>query len=219
MEQKLLPAGHPNRPGTLLKGLYGLVVHYTANDSPKMGADANIKWIGRTYIKGESGKVYEVDGKTPFRFGSAHVFCDMHKTVQAIPFNEVAYAAGDARLQWTEQYKGQQPIAHNVFAHAQNHYTISWEICNNDEIKNSDADWLGAVAQCKRSIVSFCQDHHLQIDSRSVNPQQAIGAPSKGKVLLLRHYDLTGKQCPAPFIQDSESWIDFIQSISKELKA
>lgn len=35
---------------------------------------------------------------------------------------------------------------------------------------------------------------------------------------VLRHYDVTGKNCPAPLVEDNKRWIDFINKIKGEAK-
>ncbi|MFG6318563.1 MAG: N-acetylmuramoyl-L-alanine amidase [Clostridia bacterium] len=35
---------------------------------------------------------------------------------------------------------------------------------------------------------------------------------------VLRHYDITGKNCPAPFVQNNQRWIDFINRVKGEVK-
>lgn len=34
---------------------------------------------------------------------------------------------------------------------------------------------------------------------------------------ILRHYDVTGKLCPAPFVRDSAKWVDFKREIEEEI--
>ena len=35
---------------------------------------------------------------------------------------------------------------------------------------------------------------------------------------VLRHYDVTGKNCPAPFVKDGQRWVDFINKVKGEVK-
>ena len=35
---------------------------------------------------------------------------------------------------------------------------------------------------------------------------------------VLRHYDVTGKNCPAPFVKNNNRWIDFINKVKGEIK-
>lgn len=35
---------------------------------------------------------------------------------------------------------------------------------------------------------------------------------------VIRHYDVTGKNCPAPFVKDNSRWINFINKVKGEVK-
>lgn len=204
-----IPAGHPNRPGKKLEALKAIVIHYTQNDAPAATDTMNVKYIGRKFIK-KDNKSFESDGVTPFRFGSAHIFCDMDSITEAIPLDEVAWGCGD------KNYKGDyQEIATKVFNRRQNYETISVEICNNDVIKNSDEDWKAAVANAREWVITFLNTYGYKIDKEgSLKPQMVEAPPPAGTLLLLRHYDITGKKCPAPFIDDPNAWKYFVEDVA-----
>ena len=207
-----ISANHPNRPGTKLRALKAIVVHYTQNDNPGATDTMNVKYIGRKFVL-KDGKKFEADGVTPFRFGSAHVFCDMDSVTEAIPLDEVAWGCGD------KNYKGgYQRIAETVFNRRQNYETISIEICNNDAVKNSTEDWDLAVENAKQWIVTFLAEYGFKIDKAgSLKPQYVLEAPPTGTLLLLRHYDITGKICPKPFVDRPEDWEYFVDSIAQQV--
>lgn len=207
-----IPAGHPNRPGTQLSALKAIVIHYTQNDNPGATDTINVKYIGRKYVK-KDVKSYEADGVTPFRFGSAHVFCDMDSITEAIPLDEVAWGCGD------KNYKGgYQRIAEKVFKRRQNFETVSVEICNNDVIKNSSDDWDKACHNAVTWVSEFITQYNLKIDiTGSLYPQAVETAPPTGTILLLRHYDITGKICPKPFVDDQRLWEIVIKRIAEKV--
>ena len=211
-----IPSGHANRPGKKLSALKAIVVHYTQNDSPAATAAMNVMYIGRKFVKKEVDgviKKFEKDGETPFSFGSAHIFCDMNVCIEAIPVDEVAWGCGD------KNYKGgYQRIAEKIFKRRQNFETVSVEICNNDVIKNSDEDWKMSVENAKQWIIEFLTTYNLKVDKNgSLSPQSLEEAPPAGTVLLLRHFDLTGKNCPKPFITDVPSWKKFVEDIAAQV--
>jgi len=211
--EQLIPVGHPNRPGTKLDSVRALVFHYTANEDIRATDMATAKYFARKYVT-VGDKVYEADGKTEFGYGSAQVIADMDSVTIAIPVNEAAWAVGDRRvLPWTEQWRGQQHMSRNVFDCKPNYRSISIEICNNDILKNSTADWDGAVANAVAWAIDYCQKNNLKIDlAGSLNPQNAT-PPAAGKILLCRHYDISGKVCPKPFVDDLVAWKATIQKI------
>lgn len=211
-----IPSGHANRPGKKLSALKAIVVHYTQNDSPAATAAMNVMYIGRKFVKKEVDgviKKFEKDGETPFSFGSAHIFCDMNVCIEAIPVDEVAWGCGD------KNYKGgYQRIAEKVFKRRQNFETVSVEICNNDVVKNSSDDWNAAVKNAKQWVVEFMNMYNLKLDvDSSMAPQTVDEAPPAGTILLLRHYDVTGKICPKPFVDSQKDWKNFISEIAEQV--
>lgn len=208
--------GHPNRPGTKLEAVKAVVIHYTQNDHPTATDTANVRYIGRKYIRKEvDGKMksFESDGVTPFRFGSAHVFCDMDSVTFAIPLDEVAWGCGDKNF-----HGGYQKVAETVFKRRQNFQTVNVEICNNDVIKNSDEDWNSAVENARQFVVGYLKGRGFKVDVEgSLNPQELAASPAQGTVLILRHYDISGKNCPAPFVASQESWRQFVTSVAAEV--
>jgi len=212
-----IPSGHPNRPGTKLRALKAIIIHYTQNDRPGATDTMNVRYIGRKYVLKtlEDGTVkkFENDGKTPFSFGSAHIFCDMDSITEAIPLDEVAWSCGD------KSYKGgYQRVSEKVFKFRQNYESIGVEICNNDAIKDSDEDWLAAVENAKQWVIEFLTSFGFTIDvTGSLSPQTLEESPPTGTLLLLRHYDVSGKNCPKPFVDHPEAWKSFVEEIADQV--
>mgnify|MGYP000903184598 FL=1 len=206
---------HPNRPCIPLQSIKAIVIHYTQNDMPQADAVFHYKYLNRPYItkinEQQKKLFFEKDGITPFRYGSAHVFCDMNNIIETIPLNEVAWSCGDKN--YKRDYK---PIAYNIFQKKQNYQTINVEICNNDIIKKSQIDWQGAVENAKLFIKDYLRKNNLKIDiEKSLNPQIVKPIELKeNNILLLRHFDITGKICPKPFIDSIEEWQNFIKSFT-----
>lgn len=204
IREEFIPRGHPNRPGAPIVPI-ALIIHYTANDAPAATDTANVRYMARTYETGlyfakdpKSGKVVAQKGfieagsagkglrggGIPFRRASAHVFCDRDSITRCIPYGEEAYGCGDRQLPYNNGCKGQTALAKDFFHHRQNLLTVSLEICNN-------ADWGAAVEaaiQEARHILAVC----------------AIPANR-----VYRHYDVTGKMCPRPFVDDPRAWEEF----------
>ena len=210
--EQYIKEGHPNRPGKKLEALKAVIIHYTQNEDPAATDTVNARYVGRKFIRNESG-IFEADGKTQFRYGSAHVFCDMDSITIAIPLDEAAWACGDKHLNG-----GQQRVASVAFGNRQNYQSVSVEICNNDAIKNSEEDWNSAVKNARQWVIDFLKSKNLHIDIQgSLNPQKIESAPEKGQILILRHYDITGKKCPAPFIDNQNAWETFVKDTAAAL--
>jgi N-acetylmuramoyl-L-alanine amidase CwlA len=110
------------------------------------------------------------------------------------------------------------PIAKWVFNNAQNIKTMNIEIANNDVIKNSTEDWDRAVSNTKKFIIWVCKELKVRINvDSSLNTTVEVRKPPVGEILLLRHYDFTGKMCPKPFIDNVQAWTDFVIEIAESV--
>lgn len=179
---------HPNMPKGNLETVLAFIIHYTANDSPKATDTANARYIGRIF-KTKNGVPLEFSGKT-FRYGSAHTFCDEDSITRVIPYNKPSYGCGDRQLPYNNGYKGQTKIAKEIFNYRQNFKTINIEICNN-------GDWEKSVNNAIEEIVYVINTY-------------------KYPAVFYRHYDITGKICPKPLI-DETKWNEFKNKIIAKL--
>lgn len=190
IKTQLIPVGHPNRPGIKIKPI-AVVIHYTANDSPAATDTANVKYASRAY-KRINGVNYEADGKTKFRCGSAQWYIDQDSATVAIPAGEVAWGCGDKQLPRNNGCNGQTPIARDTFHYKQNYLTINYEICNN-------ADWNKAVANAIEIVAKDMIRFNINVN------------------MMFRHHDISGKNCPAPFVSNPQAWINFKQAVANKI--
>lgn len=51
------------------------------------------------------------------------------------------------------------------------------------------------------------------VDSAVALCRDIVGRYGLGREQVLRHYDVTGKVCPAPFVYDGESWAAFLDRV------
>lgn len=110
-----------------------------------------------------------------FRSASAHYCVDSNQIVQCLPDNEVGFHIGGARYKSAGMnlMKGYRGLTPNYFA-------IGFEMC-----VNSDGDWDKTRSNSVQLAAHLLFKHGLGIDS------------------LLRHYDITGKDCPKMYIDES----------------
>jgi hypothetical protein len=194
----LIPIGHPNRPGIKLSGIKARVHHGTANFDSGATDIANGRYAGRAYIKKwdtKNGKYifYESDGVTPFRFGVAHVYIDKDSAIIKVPLDEVTYSCGERNLPYDNGYKGQTKLAYDMFNNQQNYYTLSIELCMND---------MGAWDKVLANAIEFITTYMPKAD-----------------IPDLRHFDLTGKNCPSPLVgvNGDAAWNAYKEKIRKAL--
>lgn len=200
--EKYLPEGHPNRPGIKLIEIKARVWHGTANFKPGATDLMNVGYASRAYKKRWNNiknkwDYFEVDEKTPFVFGSAHVYIDVDSATIAIPLDEIAYNCGDRPNDYNNGYKGQTKLAHDIFNNKNNNYTWSIELCMNN-MNKWDLVCDNAIEFVKQYMPG------LQIED-------------------YRHYDVTGKICPSPFVnlfikELDPKWIMFKNKVKEALK-
>jgi N-acetylmuramoyl-L-alanine amidase len=191
IREQLIPLGHPNRPSIKIIPI-AVVIHYTANDSPTADDISHASWVARKYKK-INNTVYEYDGITKFYFGSAQWFIDDNSATLTIPTNEVAWACGDRNLPYDNGYKGQTKVAYEVFNNRQNYLTINYELCVN-------GDW---DKTCENSIEIIAKDmfsYNISVDR------------------IYRHFDLTNKICPKPFVDDYDAWLNYKNKIIRKVE-
>jgi N-acetylmuramoyl-L-alanine amidase len=123
-----------SRPGVLLKGVKGIVIHWVAN--PGTSAAAN-----RDYFEGLKG---QPPGLRPqdYRYASAHYIIGVDgETVRCVPDTEVCYHAG------AEKYNNE---AFRRLSSYPNNCTIGIELCH----PKADGRFSGATLQSCRELVS-----------------------------------------------------------------
>lgn len=199
-KQMYLSAGHPNRPGTKIDKVTGVIVHWTANEAKGANAVANRNYFNRAY-KIVGGTKYESDGKTAFRSASAHLNVDDTQLIECLPWKkgqaEVGYHVGA-----TSYMAG---ITTKLGTSYPNNRTIGLEIC-----VNADGDFAKAYANGIVVIAAMLKEHGLTIDN------------------LYRHYDITGKACPGFHTNDTyakkylnttaaNAWAQFRELVKKQL--
>lgn len=150
-----------SRPGTELKKIRGIVIHYVGN--PGTTAEAN-----RNYFESLSAGT---DGV----YASAHFIVGLEgEVLQCIPLTEISYASN-----------------------SRNDDTIAIEVCHGDESgKFSDVTYRRVV----ELTAALCDQLDLSADD------------------VIRHYDVTGKDCPKYYVEHPEAWTQFRADVAAALK-
>lgn len=141
--------------------------------------------------------------------------------MKTIPFNEPAWATGDRQLPYSAELKGQKPLAKYLCGNRQNYNTLSIEICNNDVLPGSNLDWYQSVDNARDFSIELIKALGVQVHSGFTLDPESFTAKDwipAGTILLLRHYDLTGKQCPAPMVRHPLEWRKFITKIMEKVQ-
>jgi N-acetylmuramoyl-L-alanine amidase len=205
--------GHPNHRGFKRISTNAIVIHYTANEDRSMGDVATEAYFGRKWIKGTDGKYYEEDGKTLFAYGSAQVIADEDSISETMDLDDVAWHAGDSRVPDGKGEFTPQPAANIWLRSNPNYKSLGIEICDN-------ADWGKACANAADWIVNYIKQNKYVINmSASLDPQHGDGVMKNEDILILRHYDVTMKLCPKPFVDSPSDWKEFVTNINNRVKS
>ena len=150
VEPDLLPVNPYSRPGTYLREINGVVIHYVGN--PGSTARGN-----RNYFA-------NLASGTEGTYASSHFIVGLDgEVIQCVPLTEIAYCSN-----------------------SRNSDTISIEVCHPDDSgKFSDVTYSRAV----ELTAWLC-------DTFGLNPAREV----------IRHYDVTGKECPRYYVRNPEAW-------------
>lgn len=176
----LLPTSHPNRSGKKLYEPKALVYHYTANYSEGADDIANAKYFGRP-AEWDNGRWEESGTDKKFRYGSAHYIVDQDSIQLTIPEDEIAYHVGSSRYTPFARENFKTPNG-NVYPNA---YCIGIELC-----VNKDNSWGLTLERAIELGANIIIRNNISMD------------------MVLRHYDVTYKNCPAPFVDFSIKEVD-----------
>jgi N-acetylmuramoyl-L-alanine amidase CwlA len=131
------------------------------------------------------------------RYAGAHIFVDRNKALELIPLNEVAYHANERKAgpllsalkASTSYYRGGNA----------NLLTVGIEIC-----LEKDGSIHPDTLERTRLVVKELQRKYSQLRDTQNR--------------VVRHYDITGKNCPKPFVESSAKWNAFLKSIDEPVK-
>jgi N-acetylmuramoyl-L-alanine amidase len=118
------------------------------------------------------------------RYASAHIFIDRDSATLDIPLNEVAYHANDHACK-VAKLVATAPYYKNGGA---NLTTIGVELC----VEKDGTIHADTISRAVQVVADLCRQFKL-------NP----------KTDVYRHYDVTGKNCPAPWVSNPEQFTAF----------
>jgi N-acetylmuramoyl-L-alanine amidase len=117
-------------------------------------------------------------------YASAHIFVDSKEAICIIPLNEIAYHANDhyERNRSGEAYRGVPELSPNA-----NNLSIGVEMCVE---KNGNIS-ASTILRTAKVIAELCKIYKLDEND------------------IVRHYDVTHKPCPKPFVDHPERFSEF----------
>ena len=121
---------------------------------------------------------------------SAHYFVDDDSIVQSVPDNRIAWSVGG------KKYPNTKGAAY--YGKCTNNNSISVELC--DTKKNGVYDFTEATLKNAADLVMLLMEkYNVPIDR------------------VIRHYDVNGKICPKPFVENEKAWKEFKERLTDEM--
>lgn len=151
-----------------------------------------IHWVGNANSKAINNRNYfenlKLQTKPPYRYASSHEIIGLDgEIVICLPKDEVGFHVG-AKI-----YK---PRVKQLLANSPNRYLYGIEVCH--------PDWGGKFNdKTYRTLVNRVADLLIEFNLK----------PSKDT--LWRHYDVTGKDCPKYYMENSSAWDKLVADITK----
>lgn len=120
---------------------------------------------------------------------SAHYFVDGDSITQSVPDDHVAWSVGGKKYPGTKGGKW--------YGKCTNNNSISIELC--DEVKNGRYDFSEATLKNAAELTRMLmKKYNISIEN------------------VIRHYDVVGKICPAPFVNDEAAWKAFKERLEDD---
>lgn len=113
---------------------------------------------------------------------SAHYFVDDDSITRSVPDDYIAWAVGGSKYKYTK--------GGTFYGKCTNANSISIELC--DTKKNGVYDFTEATIKNAADLVKLLMEKYTVPVER-----------------VIRHYDVTGKVCPKPFVDDEKAWKEF----------
>lgn len=113
---------------------------------------------------------------------SAHYFVDDDSITRSVPDDYIAWAVGGSKYKYTK--------GGTFYRKCTNANSISIELC--DTKKNGVYDFTEATMKNAADLVKLLMKKYTVPVER-----------------VIRHYDVTGKVCPKPFVDDEKAWKEF----------
>ena len=124
---------------------------------------------------------------------SAHYFVDDKGIYQSVPDNFIAWSVGGDKYPSAAQTGGGK-----WYGKCKNSNSISVELC--DTKRNGKSDFTEAtMANAAELVRSLMKKYNVPIEN------------------VIRHFDVVGKICPKPFVEDPTAWKKFKEGLVDEV--
>lgn len=122
---------------------------------------------------------------------SAHYFVDDDSITRSVPDDYIAWAVGGSKYKYKK--------GGTFYGKCTNANSISIELC--DTKKNGVYDFTEATMKNAADLVKLLMKKYTVPVER-----------------VVRHYDVTGKVCPKPFVDDEKAWKEFKERLVNNME-
>lgn len=155
--------------------------------NPGASASNHRKYFGESLIG-----INEKLPKNKRRYASAHIFVDKIEAICIIPLDEITFAANDEqKFVNGEPYRGVPELLPNA-----NFLSINVELC----IEKDGTFHPDTIKRAEEVFAELCKMFNLD--------------PIKD---IVRHFDITSKNCPAPWVSNPNEYIDFKNRVKEKM--
>ena len=142
-------------------------------------------------------KFFDGDDGGGSRYAGAHMFVDSDSATLIIPENEIAYHANEHACR-IEKLKGEVKRKDGTIYHGDaNCTTLSLEMC----VEKDGTIHPKTIERSIQIMAAWCTKYKLKESD------------------IYRHFDVTGKNCPAPFVKDPSQFGIFKKKVKAILDA
>jgi N-acetylmuramoyl-L-alanine amidase CwlA len=177
---KFIPVNPYSRKGVKLKARKKIILHYTANaGAPAMN---HYTYFGFTLPQLNAAAIKK--GKKAV-YASANIFVDRKEALCIVPIDELSFQANDVQKRNKDgsAYRGIAALRPNA-----NELSVGVEMC----LEKDGTIHPDTITRTAKVMAELC--HICKLD-----PIDDI----------VRHYDVTAKNCPAPFVKDPSLMTSF----------
>lgn len=192
IEKQIIKKNRFSRCGRIRKSTEAVAIHFVANKKTNAYQTGNYFSMLAKQVVDAFGNLFK---KVKYRFASTQYGIDNDRIIQYIPENEVAYNCGANK--YTD-------FAIKKFGYYCEHpkKTSPNEVTTSIELHHPEIDgkpYEGAILRCIDLTSTLCIIHDL-------NPLTDV----------IRHFDVSGKNCPRWYVANPSEWIKLVNEINKE---
>ncbi|QHE63953.1 hypothetical protein FHE72_23465 (plasmid) [Rossellomorea vietnamensis] len=185
---------YTTRTGLKLLRLQAGMVHWTAN--PGADADDHRKYFNDT-LPAQNDRAKREGREDDIRYASANIFVDRYKALELIPVGEVCFQGNDGGTRALKIPALKATAPYYEYGNA-NLLCVSIEQC----VERDGTIHPDTIARTALVIKKLQREHPQLRDTKN---------------RWVRHFDVTGKNCPAPMVSNPRKWDELLRLVDSKV--